>query len=93
MNDNLSQRARAYCYLKDTYPTGVGECDLGIGELKRNASNEGAWYKQLKAQDAEEDGDGEGGQRTQAKPKRTPQWFLMAAEKVRRAVEGGLEDF
>ena len=60
--------------MKDTYPTGVGECDLGMGQLKKNAGRDGAWYTQLKAQDAEEDGDGdgEGGQRTQAKPKKTP---------------------
>ena len=94
MNDNVNQRARAYCYVKDTYPD-VGECDLGIGELKKKAGNDGAWCQQLKAQDVEEedgDGDGEGSQRTQAPAKKTMQWFLMAAEKARRAVEGGLED-
>lgn len=76
MNDNVSQRARAYCYLKDVYPTGVDECDLGIGELKKKAGNDGAWCQQLKAEDVQ----------------KTMQWFLMAAEKARRAVEGGLED-
>ena len=80
-NDNYSQRAKVYCYLKEARNNGE-ECALGLSELKTLA---GKWFENKDKGNEEPEADNGA---SKGKRRKRAAWSDVASEMAKHAAEG-----